>query len=238
MSGDEKTRKALRRGLPAPGGYEVGYGKPPKETRFKPGVSGNPKGRPKGAKNRRPALHEERLKEIVLDEAYRTIDVRDGDRTITVPMAQAVGRSLAVNAAKGRARAQELFTALLAATERANKRLHDEWLETAIEYKTSWDRELERRRRLGIDGPEPLPHPDDVEIDLRNGGVRITGPMTPEEKAQWDWIRERKAEFEADLVELRQDLIDDPQHPHREMIEADIRHDEKILELIRKVVPD
>ena len=31
--------------------YEVGYGKPPKSGQFKPGQSGNPKGRPKGAKN-------------------------------------------------------------------------------------------------------------------------------------------------------------------------------------------
>ena len=28
--------------------YEVGYGKPPQATRFQPGKSGNPKGRPKG----------------------------------------------------------------------------------------------------------------------------------------------------------------------------------------------
>ncbi len=27
--------------------YEIGYRKPPKATRFKPGQSGNPKGRPK-----------------------------------------------------------------------------------------------------------------------------------------------------------------------------------------------
>ena len=27
--------------------YDVGFGKPPKETRFKPGQSGNPRGRPK-----------------------------------------------------------------------------------------------------------------------------------------------------------------------------------------------
>ncbi len=33
------------------GGYEIGKGKPPKATRFKPGQSGNPKGRPKGRKN-------------------------------------------------------------------------------------------------------------------------------------------------------------------------------------------
>ena len=28
--------------------YAVGYGKPPQHSRFKPGRSGNPKGRPKG----------------------------------------------------------------------------------------------------------------------------------------------------------------------------------------------
>ena len=31
--------------------YEVGYGKPPKHTQFKPGQSGNRKGRPKGTQN-------------------------------------------------------------------------------------------------------------------------------------------------------------------------------------------
>jgi hypothetical protein len=41
----------MRRVRSARTSYEVGKGRTPKETRFKPGESGNPSGRPKGAKN-------------------------------------------------------------------------------------------------------------------------------------------------------------------------------------------
>lgn len=36
--------------------YEIGYGKPPKEHQFKPGQSGNPKGRPKKITSLKEAL--------------------------------------------------------------------------------------------------------------------------------------------------------------------------------------
>jgi hypothetical protein len=39
------------RKVPPPKDYEVGYGKPPKHTRFAPGRSGNPNGRPQGTRN-------------------------------------------------------------------------------------------------------------------------------------------------------------------------------------------
>lgn len=45
-----KPKPAKKDQRPATADYEVGYGKPPKHTRFKPGQSGNPKGRPKRAK--------------------------------------------------------------------------------------------------------------------------------------------------------------------------------------------
>lgn len=37
--------------LPPEEDYEVGYGKPPRDTQFKPGQSGNPSGRPQGARS-------------------------------------------------------------------------------------------------------------------------------------------------------------------------------------------
>jgi hypothetical protein len=39
--------------------YEVGFGKPPRSTQFKPGQSGNPAGRPRGAKNFATAIEQE-----------------------------------------------------------------------------------------------------------------------------------------------------------------------------------
>ncbi len=213
--------------------YEVGYGKPPATTRFKPGTSGNPRGRPKGAKNRLPKLNEERLKSIILQEVYRDITVRDSARNVTIPMAQAVMRSLAVNAAKGQHRAQRLFAEMLSTTERQNKQLADEWLSTAMDYKIEWDEELERRKRLGItDLPDPVPHPDHVKIDLNTGEARVERPWTKEEKAELDMWLAKREEWEADLAALQDDLAAEESEGIREIIRDDIKHAERILSII------
>jgi hypothetical protein len=196
------------RKLRQPTQYEVGYGKPPAHSRFRPGESGNPRGRPKGARNR-PALpgpREEKLKSLILEEAYRPVTVKDGDNQVTIPMAQAVLRSVAVNAAKGSHRAQRHFADLVSGTERDRKRESDEFLQAAIEYKCGWEAELERRERLGIAAPDPIPHPDDVVVNLHDGTVRFKGPVTKEDKALLDRSRRAIESSREELAYLRGEL--------------------------------
>lgn len=78
------------------GKYEVGYGKTPKETRFKPGHSGNPRGRPKQSKNTISILKKE------LDER---VSLREGDKQIILTKRQAMLRHLINKAVQGDTRA-------------------------------------------------------------------------------------------------------------------------------------
>ena len=48
--------------------YSVGYGKPPRGSRFRPGQSGNPRGRPKGAKNSTTILERALDEQVVVNE--------------------------------------------------------------------------------------------------------------------------------------------------------------------------
>ena len=72
-------------------------------------------------------------------------------------------------------------------------------LENAFEYKQKWTEELERRRKLGIEEPDPVPHPDDIIIDMRTGHVRTEGPLDEREKRSWDERLARRAEAQAEV---------------------------------------
>ena len=181
-------------------------------------------------------MSEERLKTIVLQEAYRTIRINDAKGEISVPIAQAVIRSLAVNAAKGNQRAQRLFTELLISVERDNRRRHEEWLATAIEYKVAWEKELQRRQLLGIDAPAPIPHPDHVVIDWVKGGVKITGPMTKQEKLEWDELAAMKLECEVGIAELERVLREEAGASSNDEVVSALRRERQLLAMISRIV--
>lgn len=72
--------------------YPVGYKRPPKARRFKPGQSGNTKGRPKGSKN---------FATVIADELRARIPVVENGRRRKITKRQAVAKQLVNKAVAG-----------------------------------------------------------------------------------------------------------------------------------------
>ena len=92
---------------PAKGGsgdHEVGFGKPPKHTRFQPGQSGNPRGRPKGTKN---------LKTDLMEELGEKILVHEGGQARKLSKQRALVKALLTRALKGDVRAANLLLSMI-----------------------------------------------------------------------------------------------------------------------------
>ncbi|OUS36931.1 hypothetical protein A9Q94_07590 [Rhodobacterales bacterium 56_14_T64] len=84
--------------------FEVGYGKPPKNTRFKKGVSGNPNGRRKGTKN---------VGSMVRETFMRKITITENGKKKRVPVLEALLRQLVNGALKGEVRHMDRVLKLL-----------------------------------------------------------------------------------------------------------------------------
>lgn len=224
--GDDSSKRQM--GLTLPRAYEVGYAKPPESTRFKPGQSGNPRGRSKGSKNKHPSLSEERIKKLILEEAYRTIPIVEKGRRITIPIMTAVLRAMAMNAARGNNRAAHLLTTLVGKTEAENNKLAREAFGSAIDYKQAWTKELARRKRLRLKLPDPVPHPDDIVLDTRNMAFKIKGPWTRDEIPRYQLAAELLEVYETIYAENLVKLQSLPEGPEKEKLGRTLK-DDKLL---------
>lgn len=93
-------------------GYAVGFAKPPKKHQFKPGESGNPKGRPKGVKNLATDLEEELGEKLLVIEA---------GKQQAVTKQRAMLKALVAKALKGDVRAASTLLNLIPSVEQAQK---------------------------------------------------------------------------------------------------------------------
>jgi len=101
--------------------YAVGYGKPPRHTRFTKGQSGNPRGRARGAKN---------LKTLLIETLNELVVVAENGRRRTINKRHAFIKQIVNHAVKGNWRAAKL---LLDTLQRIEDRTESETAEASFD---------------------------------------------------------------------------------------------------------
>jgi Family of unknown function (DUF5681) len=87
--------------------YGVGYRKPPMHTRFRPGVSGNPRGRPKGSIS---------IRDLILKIFGKKIRLHSNGTTRSMSFGEALLTKIAMNGLNGDVQAGKLLLQLLKTT--------------------------------------------------------------------------------------------------------------------------
>jgi hypothetical protein len=185
---------------------DVGYGKPPKRSRFKPGQSGNPKGRPKRARSKAQqfaAAMDQPTREMFMAEMKRPVRINDGVRDVPMPIIQMITRSMVKSAAAGGQQAQRTAIMLQLELEREAAAEQAKLVSTLREYKDVGGPVFARYRALGLPEPDILPHPDDIFIDEAAQRVEIRGPSTPDGKRALDELLATRERYQRGVTALQ-----------------------------------
>lgn len=163
--------------------YDVGYGKPPKSTRFKKGKSGNPRGRPKKENPRRLKLSDAPSEYIFEEEVFRLINLTDNNgEKVSLPTYRAILRAQMVSALKGNRFAQK---EVISRTERLGREKQDQKISHYVELKQCKERGakiiaecIKKEKPI----PKLLPHPEDIVLNPVTAEAYVNGPETEDDE--------------------------------------------------------
>lgn len=133
--------------------YDVGYGKPPRGTRFQKGLSGNPRGRPKGSLNVATALER---------ELNQRVTIKENGQTRTITKFEAAIKQLANKAASGDAKAIQFLVNLVHVSN--GGALSD----APLPFSSEADRAVMATLRHRFQSETPLPRPEENPNDSKS----------------------------------------------------------------------
>lgn len=174
----------------------IGYGRPPKWTRFPEGQSGNPTGRPKKA---RPKAQTNKLlafDSVLLKEIDEKIRVTENGKVRKISKLEAIVKAHLNNGIGGNAAAQRDFArSIVEAMQRQqqsaeaevqaeqkqaerdaeiDRKMFDYYARLKRARQKEWDQALAN----GKSEPDfPWPHPDDILLDMSRKRYRVRGPI-------------------------------------------------------------
>jgi hypothetical protein len=170
------------------------------------------------------------MKLLMLQEAYRLVEIKEGGQKIRLPLIQLMIRKMGILAAQGNSRARRDYMDLLSLIEEEKSASYQVYQKKLFDYKMDVGEEYERRKKLNPSEPAPLPHPDDIIVNPATGSIRLCGPSSKEEEIWWNRIEASEAE----IAELQSLLADDPTN---EYIKKDIAHERKVRKQLALVIP-
>ena len=121
----------------------VGYGRPPRAHQFKPGQSGNPRGRPRGAKN------EATLLRAILN---RKLTAREGGKPGTMTVLEAILLRFTEDALKGNPKSAAFMLNRYAAVEAGGSPPNDELGADDREVLEAFARRFEAQLKQSLTG--------------------------------------------------------------------------------------
>lgn len=170
--------------------YDIGYGKPPKHTRFVKGQSGNPVGRPRKPKPRPLALSDAPSASLFAQEIYRMVPLRENGEKVELTMLQAMLRAAMTNAVKGnRLQFKYLFEQARELEEMHLKYKHMHYVRLE-QQKRDGERRLADRAGRGLPPPHLLPHPEDIVLNPYTFEACVNGPETVEDERMYEHLAE------------------------------------------------
>jgi hypothetical protein len=167
---------------------------------------------------------------MALEEATRTVTVREGDKVSEMPAAQALIRTMFRAAAKGDAKAGRPLLELVARAETARVNAALDILKDAAAYKERYLQIFEENEREGLDPPDIYPHPDDIIINEHTGEVEIDGPTSKEQAGARKAVRDQALKSMRRYFELESALAQDPSN--REL-KREFKELKKYLDFLR-----